>query len=96
MQSNKFDNAEELLINIYQNRWDNELVEHRRTSNNTMSGIENTMWGGLNALTEHLDWYQGKYKDSSKIVERQMFNSGHQKKRNAILDMVLDYNKVTV
>mgnify|MGYP003113649903 FL=1 len=96
MQSNKFDNAEELLVNIYQNRWDNDLSDQRRTFANTMDGIENTMWGGLNALTEHLDWYQGKYSDSSKIVERQMFNSGHQKKRNAILDMVLDYNKIKV
>ena len=96
MQSKKFDNAEELLVNIYENRWDNDLKEHRRTLANTMDGIENTMWGGLNALTEHLDWYQGKYSDSSKIVERQMFNSGHQKKRDAILDMVLDYNEIKV
>ena len=96
MQSNKFDNAEELLVNIYQNRWDNDLVDQRRTLSNTMEGIENTMWGGLNALTEHLDWYQGKYSDSSKIVERQMFNSGHQKKRDAVLNMVLDYNQIKV
>ena len=96
MQSKKFDNAEELLVNIYENRWDNDLKDQRRTLANTMDGIENTMWGGLNALTEHLDWYQGKYSDSSKIVERQMFNSGHQKKRDAILDMVLDYNEIKV
>ena len=96
MQSKKFDNAEELLVNIYENRWNNDLKDQRRTLANTMDGIENTMWGGLNALTEHLDWYQGKYSDSSKIVERQMFNSGHQKKRNAILDMVLDYNEIKV
>jgi len=96
MQSKKFDNAEELLVNIYQNRWDNDLADQRRTFDNTLKGIENTMWGGLNALTEHLDWYQGKYSDSSKIVERQMFNSGHQKKRDAILDMVLDYNEIKV
>ena len=72
------------------------MKEHRRTLANTMDGIEDTMWGGLNALTEHLDWYQGKYSDSSKIVERRMFNSGHQKKRDAILDMVLDYNEIKV
>tara|TARA_R110002051_G_scaffold284154_1_gene346212 strand:+ start:397 stop:1524 length:1128 start_codon:yes stop_codon:yes gene_type:complete len=95
MQSNKFDNAEELLVSIYDNRFDG-FEEVRRTNANTMQGIENTMWGGLNALTEHLDWYQGKYSDSSKIVERQMFNSGHQKKRDAILDMVLDYNEIKV
>ena len=95
MQSNKFDNAEELLVSIYDNRFDG-FEEVRRTDANTMQGIENTMWGGLNALTEHLDWYQGKYSDSSKIVERQMFNSGHQKKRDAILDMVLDYNEIKV
>jgi len=96
MQSNKFDNAEELLVNIYQNRWDNDLATKRRTFNNTLQGIENTMWGGLNALTEHLDWYQGKYSDNSKIVERQMFNSGHQKKRDSVMDMVLDYNEIKV
>ena len=96
MQSKKFDNAEELLVNIYENRWDNDLADQRRTFDNTLKGIENTMWGGLNALTEHLDWYQGKYSDSSKIVERQMFNSGHQKKRDAILNMVLDYNEIKV
>ena len=95
MQSNKFDNAEELLVSIYDNRFDG-FEEVRRTNANTMQGIENTMWGGLNALTEHLDWYQGKYSDSSKIVERQMFNSGHQKKRDAILNMVLDYNEIKV
>ena len=96
MQANKFDNAEELLINIYQNRWDNDLAENRRTLDNTLEGIENTMWGGLNALTEHLDWYQGKSSDGSKIVERQMFNSGHQKKRDSVLNMVLDYNEIKV
>ena len=95
MQSNKFDNSEELLVSIYDNRFDG-FEEVRRTDANTLQGIENTMWGGLNALTEHLDWYQGKYSDSSKIVERQMFNSGHQKKRDAILDMVLDYNEIKV
>jgi|TARA_R100001463_G_scaffold21969_3_gene52743 hypothetical protein len=95
MQSNKFDNAEELLVSIYENRFDG-FEEVRRTNANTMQGIENTMWGGLNALTEHLDWYQGKYSDSAKIVERQMFNSGHQKKRNNVLKMVLDYNEIKV
>jgi len=95
MQSNKFDNAEELLVSIYENRFDG-FEEVRRTNANTMQGIENTMWGGLNALTEHLDWYQGKYSDSSKIVERQMFNSGHQKKRDNVLKMVLDYNEIKV
>ena len=95
MQSNKFDNAEELLVSIYENRFDG-FEEVRRTNANTMQGIENTMWGGLNALTEHLDWYQGKYSDSAKIVERQMFNSGHQKNRDAILNMVLDYNEIKV
>jgi len=95
MQSNKFDNAEELLVSIYENRFDG-FEDVRRTNANTMQGIENTMWGGLNALTEHLDWYQGKYSDSSKIVERQMFNSGHQKKRDAVLNMVLDYNEIKV
>ena len=95
MQSNKFDNAEELLVSIYENRFDG-FEDVRRTNANTMQGIENTMWGGLNALTEHLDWYQGKYSDSSKIVERQMFNSGHQKKRDNVLKMVLDYNEIKV
>ena len=96
MQSKKFDNAEELLVNIYENRWDNDLADQRRTFDNTLKGIENTMWGGLNALTEHLDWYQGKYSEDYKVVERQMFNSGHQKKRDAILNMVLDYNEIKV
>ena len=96
MQSKKFDNAEELLVNIYENRWNNDLADQRRTFDNTLKGIENTMWGGLNALTEHLDWYQGKYSEDYKIVERQMFNSGHQKKRDAILNMVLDYNEIKV
>ena len=96
MQANKFDNAEELLVNIYENRWDNDLSDQRRTFDNTLKGIENTMWGGLNALTEHLDWYQGKYSEDYKVVERQMFNSGHQKKRDAILNMVLDYNEIKV
>jgi len=95
MQSNKFDNAEELLVSIYENRFDG-FEDVRRTNANTMQGIENTMWGGLNALTEHLDWYQGKSSDSSKIVERQMFNSGHQKKRDSILNAVLDYNEIKV
>jgi hypothetical protein len=95
MQSKKFDNAEELLVSIYENRFDG-FEDVRRTNANTMQGIENTMWGGLNALTEHLDWYQGKYSDSSKIVERQMFNSGHQKKRDNVLKMVLDYNEIKV
>ena len=95
MQSNKFDNAEELLVSIYENRFDG-FEDVRRTNANTMQGIENTMWGGLNALTEHLDWYQGKSSDSSKIVERQMFNSGHQKKRDGILNAVLDYNEIKV
>ena len=95
MQSKKFDNAEELLVSIYENRFDG-FEDVRRTNSNTMQGIENTMWGGLNALTEHLDWYQGKYSDSSKIVERQMFNSGHQKKRDNVLKMVLDYNEIKV
>ena len=93
MQSSKFDNAEELLVSIYENRWDG-FEDSRRSFENTMSGVENTMWGGLNALTEHLDWYQGKYSDGSKIVERQMFNSGHQKKRDSVLNMVLDYNDI--
>ena len=95
MQSNKFDNAEELLVSIYENRFDG-FEDVRRTNANTMQGIENTMWGGLNALTEHLDWYQGKYSEDYKVVERQMFNSGHQKKRDAILNMVLDYNEIKV
>ena len=51
MQSKKFDNAEELLVNIYENRWDNDLADQRRTFDNTLKCIENTMWGGLNALT---------------------------------------------